>query len=439
MTITQTLPLDAEDWLNTTIFTTENQMQLLLNNAASALTKPINQISNGIQTAINNVIVWAKQQTGNSNTWTPVVMPTLTIFPPSITGWAPALQPIDLSSIKIPNRQFSVEETMSPFVYKVFNVPLLIAYYLISVGTVLIAYSAVRIGIALVLPWFPRLSCTGLEKVAKCLTLTSLAIKKTWKKFKKPYIHIPFIIGLVMTVVVSVLLFTAIAEVSEEVKEPLANADQAILGVIWQINNFTLAIPVKVQGFVDGIEGEVQTAAYNILVPSINTMKSYLSNGFDNIASAINSALASLDGPGIIVIPDQISEQNGPLVGIPLNFMPPCPLLNLDALLLPESMAAVESTFDPWINDRIAEFYEVASALLIASIVLLLLPSVALMITFCKPFVPHSVNQFFLKPEYAPIEETPKKKKKKHSSSTKMDDFAISEPQLVEPQSIEQP
>jgi len=234
-----------------------------------------------------------------------------------------------------------------------------------------------------------------------------------------------------MTVVVSVLLFTAIAEVSEEVKQPLANADQAILGVIWQINNFTLAIPVKVQGFVNGIEGEVQTAAYNILVPSINTMKSYLSNGFDNIASAINSALASLDGPTIIVIPDQISEQNGPLVGIPLNFMPPCPLLNLDALLLPESMAAVESTLDPWINDRIAEFYEVASALLIASIVLLLLLSIALMLTFCKPFVPHSVNQFFLKPEYAPIEETPKKKKK-HSSSTKMDDFAISEPQLVE-------
>jgi len=90
----------------------------------------------------------------------------------------------------------------------------------------------------------------------------------------------------------------------------------------------------------------------------------------------------------------------GPLITIPVNFLPPIPLLDVTPLLLPANISKIEATITPWVDDRMHDFYEVAEVLLIISIILMVLPGSALVGAFIKPFIPHSVVQYFLHPDY---------------------------------------
>jgi len=442
--LTQTLPVDVEVWLNSTIWETQAEMQLLLNNAASGLEKPINHIASAIEDTINEVVAWAKQQTGNSSPWTPVTLPMISIVTPDITGWAPALPPLDLSAAQIPRRQFSVEVELTPFVTEVFNIPLVIAYYLVAVGAVLITYSAARVGWSVIKPWIPRANCLGCAQCVKCLTLTAKAMQNVAQTIVKPWIHIPLLIGLALTLVVSLLLFAAVDNVDLEIRGPLKQADDAILGIIWKINNFTADIPGEVKSFTDSIETVVEGSAYTTLESGVSSIKGFLSSGFNAIQNAINLCLSSLSLPQI-TIPNTIPEDVvGVLVNIPKSFLPRIPLLDLSALYLPESMAGIEAALVPWIDDRMREFREVITVLLIIAVILIVLPGSALAGAFIKPFIPHNINEFFLRPDYEDHPEMEEKeddlelnKTKSHKSNSSS--ISISDPKFVEPPPYEDP
>jgi len=422
--LTQDVPEDVVVWLNNSIWTVQNQLNLLVANAASGFTRPIEQISQGIENSINQVVVWAKQQTNNNAAWTPVVIPDLTISPPPLLNWAPALPNLDLSAAKIPSRDFSVEQAMEPFIDKVFDVPGLIAWYLEAIGITLLAYSGSRILLALFIPWFPMLNCTGIEKVAKCFSLTTKAITNVTIKLQKPWIHLPLIIGLVLTLVISLLLFAAIDEAREEVLQPLADCDMYIKEVLNLVNNFTLAIPQQVKTFIDNYSNEMQNFASVTANDGIDQVKSLMTNNFRGIASALNGPLISLSLP-TINIPDNMDETVSKVLNVPTQFIPEMPLIDLSALLLPASIAGVQQAIAPWVDDRFTEFVQVATVLLFISIGLIVIPGIALCGTFIEPFIPHQVNEFFLHPDYVDAAgATPSKGGK--------NDLPVSEPSLVE-------
>jgi len=375
---------------------------------------------------------------------------------------------LDLSAAQIPRRQFSVYGSMNPFIQQIFSVPLLIAYYCIAVGSALITYAALRIGYSMIVPWIPHLECCNCcTGCVKCIKLTSQAFINAGAELAKPWIHIPLLIGLILTVVVALLLFAAIEEAHSQFNAPLAEADQAILGVINQINTFTLSIPASVKGFTDSWENNLEAVAYTTANNGVNSVKAFLASAFQAIQNAINSCLNSVDAGGLIqvVIPDAINEDILPLIQIPPHFLPRIPLLDVSALLLPSSIAGVQRSLGPWVDTTVGELYTAATVILIVAIILIILPMGAVCGAFIKPFIPRKVNEFFLKPDYETTEEEqnansvdleplppltttavadydeeanePKKTKKpssKRANSVQvpMNNFAVSEPKFVE-------
>jgi len=435
--LTQDVPEIVTVWVNETIWQIQYDMQILLDNAGSTLVKPINHISLAIEKSINDIAVWGVQRKQDSVRYDRVTLPLLVLNVPNIQNWAPAIQLLDISAIRIPDRDFSVESEMTPFIEKVFNIPVLVAYYMIALGAGFLAYGIARLAWAAVIPWIPRLNNKGCACCTKCITATTQGFANISKEITKPWIHLPLVLGILLTLAVSLFLFAAVDTVQREVKVPLRKTDEGILQVLYKVNNFTLDVPVEVKKFTDKYQDAAEAAAVNTLRQGTETLKNGLGSSFVSVGNVLNSALNQLSLPNVRIL-DRIDESLAPLIDLPTDFIPNLPLIDVSSLLLPHSLAAMEKSLGPWIDDRCREFREVATVLLIVGIVLITAPGIVLLAVFIHPFIPNSIKDFFNRPDYADEEEDGdegnheehSKSKKKKGSSLELD--VISDPKYIE-------
>jgi hypothetical protein len=399
--LTQELPNDVLEWVNTTVNTIDVELSNLFYNAQSTISKPVNHIAGAIEDAINDVIKWGKQKAQDNSPTTLVQFPIFRISRPALL-WKPIeLQLLDLSKARIPDRDFSVEGEMTPFIKKACNIPVIVAYYIIAIGAVLLAYGAARLGYAFITPWIPRLRCctvTG-ELCVKCVSNTTKGMKNVALELQKPWIHIPFAIGIILVVVVTVLLIAQVDKTRVEIEKPLKKCDDGILDVVNLINNFTASIPPKVKAFTDNMARQLESDVTAVAEDALNTVKDELTAVFHQITDAINSALSAI-GLGNVQIPDRISEIQAPFIDLPKEWLPRIPLIDLSSLYLPRSMAFMSKSFGPVVKKVIDGFSQVVYALLILGIVLTCLPGFILACVFLKPFIPKPIKKFFLKPDY---------------------------------------
>lgn len=114
-----------------------------------------------------------------------------------------------------------MEKELTPFVQDVFEVPQVMALYLNVLGiqttqkfsphtgSILIAYSGLRLIWAFVDPFVPRLECGALGNCLKCIKLCGQSTYAVVKELAKPWIHVPLIVGILMTFFCVAILFVA--------------------------------------------------------------------------------------------------------------------------------------------------------------------------------------------------------------------------------------
>jgi hypothetical protein len=400
---TQELPYEAEKWINDTVLKTDDVLRLTFSNSANSLMRSINFIVDAAEDAMNKAIQWANDQTGH-NTVRPISIAHLQLDIPDITNWdlylPRGLPPGALDVLRIPEREFSVYQKLAPFVDEVFDITVTIAIYCTIIAVLMLIYAALRLVFALLLPFIPRAGCGDCaENCIRCLTACAKAHMNVAKELVKPWIHVPLIIGLIMTFVSLFFLFVAIDEIDQGIRIPIKETDKLVIKLFTEINEVSEQLPILVNRGINELQDQVVNEALLTALDGIDFILQALANRFRSVETIINDVLSLMSVPGIN-IDDYIDAASIGLNNLNLDVIPRIPLVPTDLLRIPLDCCSIETAMSPWIDDRMQELRDVAFVLLWISVTLAGLPTAKLIAVFVHPFIPHSVNEFFTHPDW---------------------------------------
>jgi len=304
---------------------------------------------------------------------------------------------------------------MTPFVQEFFDVFRTIAYYLIVVGALLAVYVVIRVLYAFLYAFLPSpILIKKHSKKAKCLkcaTMTAKAFGKLIYQVLKPWVHVPLIIGILMIIVSLMYVTPSINKVDQQIRLPLNKTDQAIMNVIYKMNDFTRQAPLEVKEFMDGWMDVVFISAFNAIQSLLNDFNGVLKdiNDFvqDDVEPLVNNLMDAIGAPHVAI---PTWDQNTLRIGVPSEFVPSIPAINVDSLLVREDLISVQRAIVPWVDDRIAEARKVSSDIFWIGFGIAILPAISLILAFASGFLPKKFKKWMRDPGF---HGSLKKKKKK--------------------------
>mmetsp|Transcript_3021 Transcript_3021/g.4094 ORF Transcript_3021/g.4094 Transcript_3021/m.4094 type:complete len:523 (+) Transcript_3021:92-1660(+) len=414
--LTQDLPNDTTKFLTDTIEATQNTLNNILDVATKNIASGANYLSDATEDAINEAIKWAKDQTGGAVNVDKVNIPGINVNNPGLGVWQPDIPNLDLSYLEIPPRSFSIYKEMNPFVNEAFDIARLVAYYLLIIGIVLLTYFSAIMCRAGTKACCPTCKCCPdsrggvvCELCMACTKNTASGTVNVVEVFLRPWIHVPFIVGIILIVVVYVYLMLGIDYIERQINIPLKETDDAIRYIIGEFNEVVEDVPADINDFLVDQQDAIYTAASRSLDQSFDSILGFMNSIVGDVEDGINWVLDEM-GADDINIPSFRRAQLG--LTIPEQLIPYIPELDLSYLELPEDLIEVQATIGPWVHDQLNEVRKVAWYILVVGIVLVVVPGSVMFAHFIKPFIPRSVKDWFQRPDwmetdYLPKETTP--------------------------------
>jgi hypothetical protein len=402
--VTTEFPNEALSWVNDSYNSIEDTSNSLLGTATVFMESSINKGTTGTQQGVNEAVAWGYRQ-NPANSGNP---PQVTIAAVSIprlrmpATWRPQIPVLDLSAARIPDRGFSADKELYPFIQQIFNIPRLIAYYVRIAGAILLAYAGIRLLFALLSPFLPRpdcLWCCGVS-CAKITKVTSKSVANFFTTLLKPWVHVPLIFGICLILLVVLFLNPNITILQEQMKIPLVEADKATSEFISKINEYIVKIPKEA---VDWLNSQlalgmaaIRTQVYPRMMTVLLEVNKVLAFG---IQRPLNQFLVTLDASlGRVDIPLFTINEN--YLVVPEAFIPPIPPIPTEELLIPLDLVSLQKPISPWVDDRIEEMRDIANEILLVGIWLVIIPGIFLVWAMAKACIPHGVNDFFLRPDF---------------------------------------
>eukprot|EP01116_Phalansterium_solitarium_P007467 TRINITY_DN2016_c0_g1_i1.p1 TRINITY_DN2016_c0_g1~~TRINITY_DN2016_c0_g1_i1.p1 ORF type:complete len:516 (+),score=-21.00 TRINITY_DN2016_c0_g1_i1:144-1550(+) len=299
-------------------------------------------------------------------------------------AWAPQIEPLDLSSLTIPNRLFSAKEELAPVVDQIFGMAYWFSTAAMTSGVAMVALAGAPIGFEISKPWLPDIL------IKNRLLLSGWRFTAT---ITKQRVFVPLLIG-VSACVGSIALNVGVEKAQGSVSGPLAQADAEIASVVKKINAFDAA---ATQLFIGWTNQTINTINRELL-EDINAMvvdaEEQLNNVVSSLVNGINSKVLAPITSRRIGTPSRINLRSS-FPDFRLPFFPP---VDLSAIHIPEELLALQKTLLPILNELLGVPRAAIGFLYISGLAVTAIPAATVLANVLSPWIPPAITNFLREP-----------------------------------------